>query len=115
MRRFKILCLVFVATFASLSQATAEPTVEQTLASRGMLENKIFVVAMFEAFAWSNSLLHTRKQDQLFCYTGNDELKYDKMMDIMGAYVLKHPKTMSQLSGVILLFSLVDAFPCRVP
>jgi hypothetical protein len=110
--------LAVVSVVLSATPASAELSAQDLLKMFGGSEDtsaRLYFRGMLHGFAWSNTVLISRKESKLYCEPSTITLTDEQSLDILRRYVQAEPKRGTYPVPMMMIKSLQEAFPCQQP
>jgi len=67
----------------------------------------------YSGMLWMNSWLESKGRKPVFCPPDKIAFTDDQLIDIMRRYVKKNSDSQDDPFGFVLLYAVIDAFPCK--
>jgi hypothetical protein len=109
--------MLAVALSASLvsESVCAEPLTKDVLADirANNAVSKLYLRGLSDGFAWANISSAHDGNPKLFCQPETIALTIEQLIDIFKRFSKENPNFDNSSAGMVLLFALKEAFPCK--
>lgn len=112
MKRLALCSATLVGLFCSMSAHAFTFADYEQGKSLGSEVPGMLVATSGQSYLWANAMLQYRQQPQLFCAPGGLRLAGQQYENILVDFVSSRGEDKGQSVNALLLYALVDMFPC---
>jgi hypothetical protein len=106
--------IAFVTVFSTTSSRAELSALDAVNRYKhGDHEVVLFVEGLYNGIAWSNTFIISGRNSALYCQPHSVVLKPKQIFEIVERYITRIPADEHLPLGGVLLYALIDAFPCK--
>ncbi len=110
----KLAAIVLMVLIGQVANATTVGTyLEARKKSDPAMTTLVYIMGLSQGFSWANAMLSNQGKPELFCVPSTLPLGAEAHADILDRALKNHPQKDESPIEPVLLFALMETFPCE--